>query len=80
MVSGVKDCELNMVDAFLVKQVDICARLEHFLMDQSWDPKYVRTIIFYSGGLLGFTCSINNLHNKFLPKDDLEEPEKESDH
>ena len=80
MVSGVKVGELNLVDTFLGKQVDICARLEHFLINKSWDLKYVGIIKFYSGGLFSFTYGINNLHSKFPPKHGLEEPEKESDH
>ena len=65
MVSGVKKNTRTLLDAFLVKQVDILADIERFLIESSTDPTYNGTLRYFTSGLLDYQRGLNPIREQF---------------
>ena len=65
MVSGVKKNTMTLLDAFLVKQMDILADIERFLTESSTGPTYNDTVKYFTSGLLDHQSGLNPIREQF---------------
>ena len=54
MVSEVKKNIRMLLDAFLVKQMDILADVKRVLIESSTDPTYNGTVRYFTSGILDY--------------------------